>query len=639
MGISAFAPAFSFPGVVRDTRTGTPQNPAIDNAHGSEGQSQPIRQPMVRHVSTPSLQSPLRHHQRTASVGRPPIRETLNACLTYDDEEDGGQGARINQYTIKQEIGRGSFGAVHLVEDQTGKRYAMKEFSKSRLRKRSQSHILRRPHAAQRRGGLLSIPSHKQSASDIHNQEEAGNPLYLIREEIAILKKLDHENVAQLIEVLDDPEGDSLYIVLEMCEKGVIMKVGLDEVAEPYPQEKCRLWFRDMLLGIEYLHSQGIVHRDIKPDNLLLSKDDVLKIVDFGVSEMFEKKSPMMTAKSAGSPAFLPPELCYAGHGDISGTAADIWSMGVTLYCLLFGQLPFNHSGVIELYEAIKNEQVFIPENLDPTLANLLLRLLEKNPNQRITMSELREHPWVTRGGEDMLLSAEENTSNVISSPNEQEMASAITKSIRNVMAVVRAVKKLRRLTFRRSKGPLSSSSDNTHSISDPSNDKLPQRSRSLNTDNRKHLEQKLAVSGVSKAISMESVAKALPDKPRRLDSAIELEDTDMSEYLPEESKKRDDVDCVSVKSTDPIGSDMGGSLVKKNGEKAQAASPFNEPPLLLHIGTGSDYHMPEDTEFVSESPTLTNENVYEEAYRNDVARIHREQGQTANVYLTKLVE
>ncbi|KAH8150009.1 uncharacterized protein LAJ45_06162 [Morchella importuna] len=599
MGISAFAPAFSFPGVVRDTRTGTPQNPAIDNAHGSE-------------VPTET-----------------PPKNSLN----------GGQGARINQYTIKQEIGRGSFGAVHLVEDQTGKRYAMKEFSKSRLRKRSQSHILRRPHAAQRRGGLLSIPSHKQSASDIHNQEEAGNPLYLIREEIAILKKLDHENVAQLIEVLDDPEGDSLYIVLEMCEKGVIMKVGLDEVAEPYPQEKCRLWFRDMLLGIEYLHSQGIVHRDIKPDNLLLSKDDVLKIVDFGVSEMFEKKSPMMTAKSAGSPAFLPPELCYAGHGDISGTAADIWSMGVTLYCLLFGQLPFNHSGVIELYEAIKNEQVFIPENLDPTLANLLLRLLEKNPNQRITMSELREHPWVTRGGEDMLLSAEENTSNVISSPNEQEMASAITKSIRNVMAVVRAVKKLRRLTFRRSKGPLSSSSDNTHSISDPSNDKLPQRSRSLNTDNRKHLEQKLAVSGVSKAISMESVAKALPDKPRRLDSAIELEDTDMSEYLPEESKKRDDVDCVSVKSTDPIGSDMGGSLVKKNGEKAQAASPFNEPPLLLHIGTGSDYHMPEDTEFVSESPTLTNENVYEEAYRNDVARIHREQGQTANVYLTKLVE
>lgn len=96
------------------------------------------------------------------------------------------------------------------------------------------------------------MPSHELFASDIHNQEEAGNPLYLIREEIAILKKLDHENVAHLIEVLDDPEGDSLYIVLEMCAKGVIMKIGLGEMAEPYPVEKCRLWFRDMILGIEY---------------------------------------------------------------------------------------------------------------------------------------------------------------------------------------------------------------------------------------------------------------------------------------------------------------------------------------------------------------------------------------------------
>lgn len=128
----------------------------------------------------------------------------------------------------------------------------MKEFSKSRLRKRSQSYILRRPHAAQRRGGLRNISVPTQFAADIYSQEEAGNPLYLIREEIAILKKLDHENVAQLIEVLDDPDGDSLYMVLEMCGKGVIMKVGLDEVAEPYPEEKCRLWFRDMILGIEY---------------------------------------------------------------------------------------------------------------------------------------------------------------------------------------------------------------------------------------------------------------------------------------------------------------------------------------------------------------------------------------------------
>jgi [calcium/calmodulin-dependent protein kinase] kinase len=104
------------------------------------------------------------------------------------------------------------------------------------------------------------------------------------------------------------------------------------------------------------VHAQGIVHRDIKPDNLLLTADDVLKIVDFGVSEMFEKNAPMVTAKSAGSPAFLPPELCVVGHGDVSGAAADIWSMGVTLYCLLFGRLPFNHRSMMELYEGIKHD-------------------------------------------------------------------------------------------------------------------------------------------------------------------------------------------------------------------------------------------------------------------------------------------
>jgi [calcium/calmodulin-dependent protein kinase] kinase len=78
------------------------------------------------------------------------------------------------------------------------------------------------------------------------------NSLDLIREEIAIMKKLHHPNVVSLIEVLDDPTEDSLYMVLEMCKKGVVMKVGLDEKADPYNPEQCRMWFRDMILGLEY---------------------------------------------------------------------------------------------------------------------------------------------------------------------------------------------------------------------------------------------------------------------------------------------------------------------------------------------------------------------------------------------------
>ena len=97
----------------------------------------------------------------------------------------------------------------------------------------------------------------------------------------------------------------------------------------------------------------------------------------------------MRTAKSAGSPAFLPPELC-GKHGEISGSAADIWSMGISLFCLKFGRIPFNREGVLEIYEAIKTEEARIPEGESPEFVDLMRRILEKDPEKRIKMKELR---------------------------------------------------------------------------------------------------------------------------------------------------------------------------------------------------------------------------------------------------------
>ena len=105
---------------------------------------------------------------------------------------------------------------------------------------------------------------------------------------------------------------------------------------------------------------------------------------------MFEKESEMQTAKSAGSPAFMPPELCVAKHGQVSGRAADIWSMGVTLYCLRFGRIPFEKTGVLELYDSIRNDGVEIGGDCDEDLKDLLTKLLEKDPQKRIRMEELR---------------------------------------------------------------------------------------------------------------------------------------------------------------------------------------------------------------------------------------------------------
>lgn len=97
----------------------------------------------------------------------------------------------------------------------------------------------------------------------------------------------------------------------------------------------------------------------------------------------------MRTAKSAGSPAFLPPELC-GKHGDVSGQAADIWSMGVSLYCLKYGRIPFNRESMMQMYDAIKNDEPALPETENPMLSDLFRKIFEKDPEKRIQMHDLR---------------------------------------------------------------------------------------------------------------------------------------------------------------------------------------------------------------------------------------------------------
>ncbi|ORY86856.1 kinase-like domain-containing protein [Protomyces lactucae-debilis] len=424
-----------------------------------------LRRPDLQRQSTSPVppRSPERHHRRALSAPRATkVKETLDARVTK--REDGQR--MLNQYVLQKEIGRGAYGTVlQAVDSTTGKEYAIKEFSKARLRKRNHSAILRRPRGALGgpygaqgpsggggRGGRPSLLS-RRSATDIHKDEEAGNPLFLIRSELAIMKKLDHENVIDLLEVLDDPEGDALYMVLELCKKGVIMQIGFGANAEAFSDEECRHYFRDLILGIEYLHAQGIAHRDIKPDNLLLSSDSVLKIADFGVSELFQLDDDQKVAQS-GSPAFMSPELCHGARNTSYLKASDIWSMGVTLFCWKFGTLPFGETNLIELCADIMNRPPILldpefPGNkrhiCDDNLLDLFDKILAKDPEQRITMDALREHPWVTCDGEDELLSAEENTAQMIQEITEDDLREAI-KGIRGAVTVVKAVFKLKQM-------------------------------------------------------------------------------------------------------------------------------------------------------------------------------------------------
>ena len=151
--------------------------------------------------------------------------------------------------------------------------------------------------------------------------------------EIAIMKKLHHLNIIGLHEVIDDDEEDKLYMVIEFAENGQILDWDVDtrrfycpmNREREYTEDEIRGLLRDALSGLDYLHTRGIIHRDIKPQNILLSAQNEVKIADFGQALMFENDD--IISKSVGTYHFFPPECCMGSvdSAGFSGRAADIW--------------------------------------------------------------------------------------------------------------------------------------------------------------------------------------------------------------------------------------------------------------------------------------------------------------------------
>lgn len=364
------------------------------------------------------------------------IRETRHAEIQETDDGD----IKVNQYLIKESIGKGAYGIVSLAVDTTsGIEYAMKEFSKSRLRRKNRSAMMR--PAGQ--GGIRGKRSNFSIRARNINSGEAEDSMDLIKGEMAILKKLNHNNIVKLYEVLDSDNDDVLYMVFEMCHKGPIQDVKLSGKFDSYGEEESRKYFRDLLLGVEYLHENGIAHRDLKPDNILLLNDGTLKIADFGVSEIFQGDDKI--TGSAGSPAFMAPELLEASQKEYHAKAIDIWAVGVILYCLNFGTLPFLGVNVLEIRDAIVTQDFIVPDDTNPELKDLLTRLLCKDPQQRITMDELRVHPWVTEDGKNLMSSFEENTKHVVQEITDDDIRCAI-KGFGSIITVVKAVNRFKNL-------------------------------------------------------------------------------------------------------------------------------------------------------------------------------------------------
>ncbi|KAK9128131.1 hypothetical protein Syun_016928 [Stephania yunnanensis] len=283
-----------------------------------------------------------------------PVKETHQLIRTED--EDGNK--MINEYVRECRIGSGSYGKVVLYRSKSdGKQYAIKAFHKSHLLK-------------------MRVAPAETAMTDVLR-------------EVLIMKILDHPNIVNLIEVIDDPNTDHFYMVLEFVEgkwaSGGSPLGGLGE-------STARKYLRDVVAGLMYLHAHNVVHGDIKPDNLLVSRTGTVKIGDFSVSQVFEDDNDELR-RSPGTPVFTAPECCLGLT--YRGKAADIWALGVTLYHMVLGQYPFLGDTLQDTYDKIVNNPLFIPEGMDSQLRDLIEGLLCKDPKQRMSLNAVAVHPWV----------------------------------------------------------------------------------------------------------------------------------------------------------------------------------------------------------------------------------------------------
>jgi len=337
------------------------------------------------------------------------VIETNRVDKSVDDE---GQ-KKINQYILIKEIGRGGFGKVKLaINTETKGQNAIKIANKKKLKRK-----------------LLT------------REKSAFNQL---ASEIAIMKKMDHPNIVKLSEVIDDPNNDKLYLVMEFIKRGAVMSKGfwrqatrarglgaIDDDDIGFGAKKMRLsetkakkYFKHLTLGIDYMHNYTeIIHRDIKPENLLINDKDVLKISDFGISKIMEQGDDRLD-NNAGTKFFLAPEAW--GSKSFRGKPTDIWAAGGTLYYFLVGKPPFNGSNGDELKRQILEEEPVFPEdmNLNPKAINLIKGCLKKDPDERLTIDDIMVDPWLTDDGANPL----ENEACEKLEVTEEEIKKAITR-------------------------------------------------------------------------------------------------------------------------------------------------------------------------------------------------------------------
>ncbi|XP_050663542.1 uncharacterized protein LOC126964466 isoform X3 [Leptidea sinapis] len=206
--------------------------------------------------------------------------------------------------------------------------------------------------------------------------------------EIAIMKRLRHPHIVKLYQVMESTH--TLYLVTEYAPNGEIFEHLVERGR--MPESEAARAFAQMVAAVGYCHQNRVVHRDLKAENLLLDKDMNIKLADFGFSNEYTAGSPLSTW--CGSPPYAAPELFQGRHYD--GPKADIWSLGVVLYVLVCGALPFDGSTLSELRTVVLGGKFRIPYFMSQDCEHLIRHMLVVEPDRRLTLRAVSRHKWLT---------------------------------------------------------------------------------------------------------------------------------------------------------------------------------------------------------------------------------------------------
>ena len=276
---------------------------------------------------------------------------------TNNNNQEKEKDIKIGNYIIKKTLGKGTFAKVKLaIQLPEKKKVAIKIIEKRKL------------------------------------QEE--DDIIRLKREFEMLTQFNNPNVISVTEIF---ESDNAYFtVMEFCEGGELFNYIVEN--KVLSEEKAAFFYYQLINGLEYIHSLGIVHRDLKPENLLLTSEHILKIIDFGLSNYYTKNSKQLLETPCGSPCYASPEM-LSGEG-YDGFKIDIWATGIILFAMLCGYLPFDHKDNNKLFKKILECKINYPKNLSSDSKDLIKKILVPNPRRRISIPEIKEHPFYLKGKE-----------------------------------------------------------------------------------------------------------------------------------------------------------------------------------------------------------------------------------------------